>query len=41
VAAGYSRDEAEREAARFLADRPYLPSTLAGETVALHRRAPG
>ncbi len=41
VAAGYPRDEAEREAAHFLAGRPYLPSTLAGETVALHRRAPG
>ena len=40
VAASYPREEAEREAARFLAGRPYLPSALAGETVALHRRAP-
>ena len=41
VAAGYPREEAEREAARFLSERPYLPSSEAGETVALHRRAPG
>jgi hypothetical protein len=41
VAAGYPREEAEREAALFLAQRPYLPSARVGETVALHRRAPG
>jgi hypothetical protein len=38
VAAGYSRDEAVAEAAGFLADRPYLPSRRAGETLAVHRR---
>ncbi len=39
VAATYSREDAVDEAARFLADRPYLPSERAGEVVALHRRA--
>jgi hypothetical protein len=39
VAAAYPRDDAVDEAARFLADRPYLPSERAGEVVALHRRA--
>jgi hypothetical protein len=39
VAAAYPREEAEAEAARFLADRPYLPSVRAGEVVAVHRRA--
>jgi hypothetical protein len=41
VAAGYPRREAEQEAARFLSDRPYLPSARAGDTLAVHRRAPG
>ncbi len=40
IAAGYPRAEAEREAARFLAGRPYLHSDRAGETLALHRRTP-
>ena len=39
VAASYSRTDAESEAARFLADRPYLPSVRAGEVLATHRRA--
>jgi hypothetical protein len=39
VAASYSRTEAESEAARFLADRPYLPGVRAGEVLATHRRA--
>jgi hypothetical protein len=41
VAATYPRAEAESEAARFLADRPYLPSVRAGEVLATHRRASG
>jgi hypothetical protein len=41
VAAGYPRREAEREAASFLSGRPYLPSARAGDTLAVHRRAPG
>ena len=41
VAAGYPRREAEEEAARFLSERPYLPSERAGDTLAVHRRAPG
>ena len=41
VAAGYSRDDAIDEAARFLAGRPYLPSVRAGEVLAVHRRARG
>ncbi len=41
VAATYSREEAEDEAARFLADRPYLASARAGEVLAVHRRARG
>jgi hypothetical protein len=40
VAATYSRDDAEAEAARFLAERPYLPSKRADEVLAVHRRAP-
>ena len=40
VADAYPREAAEAEAARFLADRPYLPSAQAGEVVAVHRRAP-
>jgi hypothetical protein len=38
VAATYPREEAEAEAARFLAGRPYLPSARAGEVLAVHRR---
>ena len=41
VAAGYPRGEAEAEAARFLSGRPYLPSTRAGDTLAVYRRLPG
>jgi hypothetical protein len=39
VAATYPREEAESEAARFLADRPYLPSVRTGEVLAVHRTA--
>jgi hypothetical protein len=39
VAATYSGDEAIEEARRFLADRPYVPSTRLQETLAVHRRA--
>ena len=39
VAADYARDDAIAEAAGFLADRPYLPSARAGDTLAVHRRA--
>ncbi len=38
VAAGYGHAEAIEEARRFLAERPYLPSWQAQETVAVHRR---
>jgi hypothetical protein len=41
VGAAYSREDAEAEAASFLADRPYLPSARAGEVLAVHRRARG
>ncbi len=41
VAATYPREDAESEAARFLADRPYLPSARAGEVIAVHRTARG
>ena len=41
VGATYSRDDAVEEAARFLTDRPYLPSARAGEVLATHRRARG
>jgi hypothetical protein len=41
VGTAYSRDDAVDEAARFLADRPYLPSARAGEVLAVHRRARG
>ena len=41
VGTTYSRDDAVEEAARFLTDRPYLPSARAGEVVATHRRARG
>jgi hypothetical protein len=40
VAAAYPREEAEAEAADFLADRPYLPSVRADDVLAVHRRAP-
>jgi hypothetical protein len=39
VGAAYSREDAQSEAARFLADRPYLPSVRANEVLAVHRRA--
>ena len=39
VAAGYSREDAVDEAARFLGERPYLPSARAGDVLAVHRRA--
>jgi hypothetical protein len=39
VAAAYSREAAESEAASFLADRPYLTSARANEVLAVHRRA--
>jgi hypothetical protein len=41
VAAAYPREDAEAEAARFLAGRPYLPSARAGEVLAVHRRTRG
>jgi hypothetical protein len=41
VGAAYSREDAEAEAARFLADRAYLASARAGEVLAVHRRARG
>jgi hypothetical protein len=39
VGSAYPRDEAETEAADFLASRPHLPASRAGEVVAVHRRA--
>jgi hypothetical protein len=41
VATDYPRREAEEEAARFLSERPYLPSERAGDTLAVYRRVPG
>jgi hypothetical protein len=41
VAAGYPREEAEEEAARFLSERSFLPSARAGDTLAVYRRLPG
>ena len=41
VAAAYPIEEAKREAAGFLADRPYLSSDAAAETIATHRRVRG
>ena len=38
VASTYPRVEAEAEAAEFLASRPHLPASRAGEVVAVHRR---
>ena len=39
VASGFSSGDAEAEAERFLADRPYLPSKRAADVLAAHRRA--
>jgi Glycosyl transferase family 2 len=39
VGTAYRREDAEAEAADFLAARPYLPARRAGEVVATHRRA--
>jgi hypothetical protein len=41
VASAYSREDAEAEATRFLADRPYLASARTHEVIAVHRRARG
>ena len=41
VGAAYSREDAEAEAARFLADRPYLASARTHEVIAVHRRVRG
>jgi hypothetical protein len=41
VGATYSRADAEEEAARFLADRPYLPAVRTGEVLAVHRSVRG
>jgi hypothetical protein len=38
VAATYPRADAEAEAAEFLASRPHLPASRAGEVVTVHRR---
>jgi hypothetical protein len=38
VGSAYPRAEAEAEAAEFLASRPHLPASRAGEVVAAHRR---
>jgi hypothetical protein len=38
VSSAYSRADAIDEARRFLAGRPYLPSSAAGEVLAVHRR---
>jgi hypothetical protein len=39
VGSTYPRTEAEAEAAEFLASRPHLPASQAGDVVAVHRRA--
>jgi hypothetical protein len=39
VGSAYPAEEAQAEAARFLADRPYLPAARAGDVLATHRRA--
>ena len=41
VGSAYSSAEAQAEAGRFLADRPYLPAARAGEVLATHRRVGG
>jgi hypothetical protein len=38
VGSAYPRDGAEAEAADFLASRPHLPASRAGEVLAVHRR---
>jgi hypothetical protein len=38
VATTYPRSDAEAEAAAFLASRPHLPASRAGDVVAVHRR---
>lgn len=40
VASAYGRKDAVEEGKRFLADRPYLTSDAAQETLATHRRVP-
>jgi hypothetical protein len=39
VGTAYRLEDAEAEAAGFLADRPYLPAARAGDVLATHRRA--
>jgi hypothetical protein len=39
VGSAYRREDAEAEAADFLASRPHLPASQAGQVVAVHRRA--
>ena len=41
VGSSYRREDAEAEAARFLANRPYLTASQANETLATHRWARG
>jgi hypothetical protein len=41
VGSAYPRADAEAEAARFLAERPYLPAARADEVLATHRRIGG
>ena len=41
VGAAYRRSEAIEEGRRFLAGRPFLESSAAQETLAVHRRVPG
>ena len=41
VGSAYRTADARAEAARFLADRPYLPAAHAGEVLATHRRVSG
>jgi hypothetical protein len=41
VGSAYPRADAEAEATDFLASRPYLPASRAGEVTAVHRRAGG
>jgi hypothetical protein len=38
VGSSYVTEDAQAEAAGFLADRPYLPAARAGEVLATHRR---
>jgi GT2 family glycosyltransferase len=38
AASAYSREEAQREAEAFLAERPYVPRAEADRTLAVHRR---